>query len=361
MVRPIEISANFPIDVDKPFDGYVYSRINNPNVAALEEKIAKLEEGKFCLAFSSGMSAITTLFWTLLGPNSHVVASDDCYTGTYSFCLGLMKQWGVETTFIDHRNPQNIKNAIKKNTRLVFIETPSNPMLYLCDLFETREIIKNENSARVFPILFAVDNTFATPLLQKPLELGADFVIHSTTKAINGHSTAVGGAIITNNYDWQELLFSNRTILGTIQQPTNAYWTEIGLKTLEVRTARQCETAKMLAEWLEQQSEIEYVLYPGLESFPQKALADKQMKAGGTIISFAVKGNLKTAQKFLKTLKIMTAVSLGAVDSYIEIPYTMSHHDVSLGRIPENLIRFSVGLESFEELKEDLKRGLQTV
>ncbi|MEK7147043.1 MAG: aminotransferase class I/II-fold pyridoxal phosphate-dependent enzyme [Patescibacteria group bacterium] len=364
MIRPLELSTNFELYAYDPFRSYVCSRMNTPNVEALEEKLARLENAQYCLAFNSGMAAITALFLGVLKLGERLIVSEDCYSATYQFCAGFLKDWGVTTNFVDHRDMKNIKNAIKDNTKMIFIETPSNPMLHICDLTETKKIIIKENFQRRLlpPILFAIDNTFATPLLQKPLEIGADFVIHSTTKAINGHSTAVGGAIITKSQHWHEKLLRNRTIIGPIQQPMNAWLTTIGLKTMEVRVTKQCETAMRLAEWLEKQPEIQYVLYPGLKSFPQKELATQQMKAGGTMISFAVKGNLETAKKFLKALeKISVAVSLGSVDSYIEIPYTMSHHDISFGRIPDNLIRFSVGLENFEKLQEDLSRGLQAI
>lgn len=366
MYREYDEKINFPLDIDDPFKGYVYSRISDPKVDELEKKLAKMENVKYCLAFSSGMSAISTLFWTILRPGKHMIISNDCYTSTYKLSFDLLKKWGVKTTLVDHRNPENIIKAIQRNTRLVFIETPSNPMLQICDLEKTADIIKyhNQNILETYqqPVLFAVDNTFATPLLQSPLKLGADLVIHSTTKAINGHSNAVGGAIMTDNQAMYEQLFEYRTTLGPIQQPTNAWLTLNGARTIKERLAKQCETAHRLAEWLEKQTEIDYVLYPALKSFPQKELAEKQMKNAGTMISFAVRGNLETAKNFLRALKkIAVKVSLGSVESYIEIPYTMSHHDIAPGRIPYNLIRLSVGYEDFEELKEDLERGLNAI
>ncbi len=362
VVIPIHLSTTFARkEVEKPTAGYEYSRTSNPTRDALEKRLAILENAKFALAFSSGMAAETVLLLTLLKPGDHVVAFDDLYGGTKRLFKVLKQSSGIDFTYVDAREPLNVKNAIKKNTKLIWVETPTNPLMKLCDIKEISEIAKERN------ILTIVDNTFASPYFQKPLELGADIVVHSTTKYINGHSDSVGGAIMLNNEEIYEKLKFNQNATGAILSPFDSYLVLRGMKTLHVRMKKHEENAKKLAEFLENHPKVSKVYYPGLKSHPQYELAKKQMRGFGGMISFEIDGTLKQAKKFVESLQIFAlAESLGGVESLIELPYLMTHASLTEEErkktgIKENLIRASVGIENTEDLIEDFERAFRAI
>ena len=358
VVIPIHLSTTFARkDVEKPTAGYEYSRTSNPTRDALEKRLAILENAKYALAFSSGMAAETVLLLTLLKPGDHIVAFDDLYGGTKRLFKVLKESSGIDFTYVDARELSNVKNAIKENTKIVWLETPTNPLMKLCDIREISKIARERN------ILTVVDNTFASPYFQKPLELGADIVIHSTTKYINGHSDSVGGAIMLNNEEIYEKLKFNQNATGAILSPFDSYVVLRGIKTLHVRMERHERNAKKIAEYLENHPKVEKVYYPGLPSHPQYELAKKQMKGFGGMLSFEIEGSLKSAKKFVESLEIFAlAESLGGVESLIELPYLMTHASLTEEErrktgIKENLIRVSVGIEDVNDLIEDMERA----
>ncbi|MEO0255429.1 MAG: PLP-dependent aspartate aminotransferase family protein [candidate division WOR-3 bacterium] len=356
VVIPIHLSTTFARkEAEKPTAGYEYSRTGNPTRDSLEKKLAVLENARFALAFSSGMAAESTLLLTLLKSGDHIIAFDDLYGGTKRLFKILSENYNIEVSYVDARFLDNVKRAIKKNTRLIWLESPTNPLMKLCDIKEISKIAKENN------IITVLDNTFLSPVFQKPLELGADIVIHSTTKYINGHSDSVGGAIMLNDEKIYEKLKFNQNAIGAILSPFDSYMVIRGIKTLTLRMLKHEENAKKIAEFLENHSKVEEVYYPGLKSHPQHELALKQMKGFGGMLSFEIKGKLKDAKKFVESLKIFSlAESLGGVESLIEIPYIMTHASLSEEEkkkvgIGENLIRVSVGIEDVEDLIEDLE------
>ncbi len=362
VVVPIHLSTTFArIDAEKPTAGYEYSRTKNPTRDSLEKKLAVLENARFALAFSSGMAAETTLLLTLLKSGDHIIAFDDLYGGTKRLFKILKENFQIDVSYVDARNIDNVKKAIGKKTKLIWLESPTNPLMKLCDIREISEFSRENN------LITVVDNTFLSPVFQKPLELGADIALHSTTKYINGHSDSVGGAIMLNDEKIYEKLKFNQNAMGAILSPFDSYLVMRGIKTLTLRMLKHEENAKRIAEFLENHSKVEKVYYPGLKSHPQHELALKQMKGFGGMLSFEIKGTLKEAKKFVENLKIFfLAESLGGVESLIEIPYIMTHASLSEEEkkkvgIKENLIRVSVGIEDFEDLIEDLETGFSKI
>ena len=358
VMTPIVLASTFAQDGPGAHKGYEYARTGNPTRKTLEACLAALEGAEHGVAFASGCAAMTTLFHTLR-PGDHVVACDDVYGGTFRILDKVMAPMGIETTWVDMTDVANVEGAMRTSTKLVWIETPTNPMLKLVDIAAVSRVAKTR-SARV-----VVDNTFATPVLQRPLELGADVVVHSTTKYINGHSDVVGGVIMTSDGALAERLRFLQNAIGAVPSPFDCFLVLRGVKTLPVRMARHCESATRLARWLEKRPEVEKVIYPGLESHPQRALAGRQMKGPGGMISFVVKGGEAASRALLRTVKIFVcAESLGGVESLIELPAVMTHGSVPaeararLG-ISDGLIRISVGLEAVEDLEADLDRALR--
>lgn len=358
VVVPIHMSSTFARkDVDKPPKGYEYSRTGNPTRHALEKRLAALEEGKYGLAFSSGLGAETTALMSLR-KGSHVVAFDDLYGGTRRL-FNIFREFGVEFSYVDAREPGNVKRGIKANTELVWLESPTNPLLRLCDIEAISEIA-HRKSAKVL-----VDNTFASPYIQRPLELGADIVLHSTTKYIGGHSDVVGGAIITRNDELNEKLKFLQNALGAVPSPFDCFLTLRGTKTLGLRMEKHSENAMAIAEFLEAHKKIRKVHYPGLRSHQQNSLAVRQMRRFGGMVSFELKGGLREAKKFLSSLNLFyLAESLGGVESLIESPALMTHAGIppkerlKIGII-DGLVRVSVGIEDKEDLTEDLEQALK--
>lgn len=362
VVIPIHLSSTFARkELDKPTGGYEYSRTGNPTRNALEKRLAALEDAEFGLAFSSGMAAETVLALTLLNSGDNVVAFDDLYAGTRRLFDIFAKNFKVQFTYVDATSPDNVKNAITQNTKLIWLETPTNPLMKLCDIKTISEIAKEHG------ILVVVDNTFATPYFQKPLNLGADIVVHSTTKFINGHSDSVGGAIMLSNEEIYSRLKFNQNATGAILSPFDSYLVLRGIKTLPVRMEKHNYNAMEIAKYLNSHPKVKKVNYPGLENHPQHELAKKQMTGFGGVLSFEIDGGLKEVKRFLENLRIFSlAESLGGVESLIEHPATMTHAYLpkeereKIG-ITDSLIRISVGLENIDDLLSDLDNAFKCI
>jgi cystathionine gamma-lyase len=358
VMQPIVLASTFAQDGPGKHKGYDYSRSGNPTRVALEQCIAALEGGTHGLAFASGCAAMTTLLHAVVKPGDHVVAGDDLYGGSFRILDKVMKPLGIETTQVDLGRAGALESALRPSTKLIWLETPTNPMLKLVDIAAAAAIAKKRG------IPLAVDNTFATPCLQRPLELGADVVVHSTTKYLNGHSDVVGGALVTSNDAIATPVRFLQNAMGAIPSPFDCYMVLRGLKTLHLRVERAVRSGRALATWLEAHPQVEKVFYPGLPSHPQHALAEKQMRGPGGMISFVVKGGLPAARALLETVEIFVcAESLGGVESLIELPAVMTHGSIpaeqraALG-ISDGLIRLSCGVEAEEDLRADLEAAL---
>lgn len=338
------------------FKGYEYSRTGNPTRTALQDNLASLEDGKYGLAFSSGMAAIDTVF-RLLKSGDHILCGNDVYGGTYRLLEKEFSKFGIEFDFVDMSDTNAIDGAIKSNTKLVLLETPTNPMLNITDLKLVFEIIKSHPNQ---PIL-AVDNTFATPYLQQPLTYGADLVIHSTTKYLGGHSDAVGGAVITSDEEiFQQLSFMQNAI-GAVPGPMDCFLILRGIKTLALRMDRHAENAFAAANYLSDHNKVKKVLYPFHEDHPHYEIAKKQMRNGGGMISFIVKGGVESATAVVENTKIFSlAESLGGVESLIELPAGMTHMSTLHSDFPvgDDLVRLSVGIEHIDDIISDLAQAL---
>jgi cystathionine beta-lyase/cystathionine gamma-synthase len=357
VMPPIHLSTTYAQAGPGEHKGFEYSRTDNPTRRTMEACLAALEGASHGIAFASGCAAATTLFHTL-DPGDHIVACDDVYGGTFRILDKVMKPMGIETSWVDLTDLDNLGPAIRDETKLLFIETPTNPMLKLVDIEGAAKIAKGRGVTTV------VDNTFATPMNQRPLELGADVVLHSMTKYLNGHSDVVGGVLCTSDDALNERLRFLQNSIGAVPAPFDCFMVLRGVKTLPVRMERHAKSAAELAAWLEGQSAVEKVYYPGLESHPQHALCQRQMSTPGGMISFVVRGGLPAAQRLLASVRIFVcAESLGGVESLIEHPAIMTHGSVppdnrqKLG-IVDGLIRISVGLEALEDLREDLAAAL---
>jgi cystathionine gamma-synthase/cystathionine gamma-lyase len=338
--------------------GYEYARTGNPTRTALEECLAALESGKYGLCFSSGLGATNTVM-NLLSSGDHVVVGEDVYGGTYRIFDKVYKRYGVEFTFVDSTDVRNTEKAIKPNTKMIWLETPTNPLLRLADLEA------HVSLARAKKLISVVDNTFASPYFQRPLELGVDVVVHSTTKYLGGHSDVVGGAVITSRDDLYETLKFHQNAVGATPGPMDCWLVLRGLKTLAVRCREHQKNAMAIAEWLEKHDAIEKVYYPGLASHPQHELAKKQMHGFGGMVSVVVKGGAENAKKMLDGTKLFAlAESLGGVESLIGHPATMTHGSIPKAEreargITDGLVRLSVGIEDVDDLIADLSNALK--
>ncbi len=353
----IHLSTTYVQDGPGKHKGFEYSRTNNPTRDTMERCLAALEGANHGIGFGSGCAAMTTLFQTL-APGDHIVASDDVYGGTFRILDKVMAPLGIDTSWVDLSNIDQLKGALRPKTKLVWVETPTNPLLKLVDIEAVVSAVAGKG------IMVGVDNTFATPCLQRPLELGADLVLHSTTKYLNGHSDVVGGVIMTSDDDLHERLRFLQNAVGAVPAPFDCFMVLRGVKTLPVRMDRHCHSAGQIAAWLEAEKGVERVIYPGLASHPQHALCKRQMRAPGGMISFVIAGGLPAAERFLASVEIFAcAESLGGVESLIEHPAIMTHGSVpvdvrnKLG-ISDGLIRISVGLEAEEDLRADLTGAL---
>ncbi|HEX7060340.1 MAG TPA: cystathionine gamma-synthase [Woeseiaceae bacterium] len=358
IMQPIYATSTYVQESPGVHRGYEYSRTHNPTRRALERCIADLESGRHGFAFASGMAATGTLL-ELLDSGDHVVAMDDIYGGTTRLFERVRRRSaGLDFTFADLSDLKNLESALRDGTRMIWVESPSNPLLKLVDLAGVVRI------ARERGILVVADNTFATPYLQRPLEAGCDIVMHSVTKFLNGHSDMVGGIAVTNDDALAEKLAFLQNSVGSVLGPFDAFLALRGLKTLDVRMERHCRNAQAVAEWLARDARVERVVYPGLETHPQHALARAQMAGFGGIVTFFIAGGLERARAFLERCRVFAlAESLGGVESLVDHPAIMTHASVpaekraALG-IDDALIRLSVGLEDLDDLLADLDQAL---
>jgi len=364
VVPPISLATTFQQPYPAKPVKYEYSRSGNPTRDAVEDALASLENGKYGLAFCSGLAAINTIFFHQLKAGDNMICADDVYGGTGRLFRAAAKRQNSTVDFVDISNVDTIVSSIKPETKLVWLETPTNPTLRLCDLEQT---VKSIRAMGRSDILICVDNTFMTPVFQRPLDLGADLSIYSLTKYINGHSDVVMGAIVTNNEELYEGLKFLQNAIGGVPSPFDCFLVNRGLKTLALRMEKHQANAFKIAQYLESHPKIEKVLYPGLKSHPQYELSIKQCSGFSGMLSIYVKGTPEQAVKLTQSCKLFTlAESLGAVESLIEIPSLMTHASVpaelraKLG-ITDNLVRISIGIEDADDLIADLEAGLKLI
>ncbi len=361
VMTPIYATSTYAQESPGKHKGFEYSRTQNPTRFAYERCIANLESGERGFAFASGMAAIATIL-ELFSPGDHIVACDDLYGGTYRLFENVKKQSsGLDFSLVDFTDINKVADAIKSQTKLIWVETPTNPMLKIIDLEKIAALAKKHN------IISVVDNTFATPIIQRPLELGFDFVMHSATKYLNGHSDMVGGVIVAQGSELCEKLAYLQNAVGAIASPFDSFLALRGLKTLSIRMQRHCSNADEIANWLARHPKVETVFYPGLESHPQHQLAKKQMKLFGGMISVVLKANLAETIQFLERCELFTlAESLGGVESSIEHPAIMTHASIpkqkrELLGIKDSFIRLSVGIEAVGDLRRDLENAFAKI
>jgi cystathionine beta-lyase/cystathionine gamma-synthase len=356
VMTPVYFTSTYMQDgIGRPRQGYEYSRTLNPTRKALQDCLAELESGSWGLAFASGMAATDTVL-RMLSSGDHVVAGNDVYGGTFRLFDKILRRFGLDFTFADTTDPENLAEALTPSTRIVWLETPTNPLLAVTDIQATAEIVK----AHPNKPLLVVDNTFATPYLQRPLELGADLVVHSMTKYLGGHSDVVGGAIIGKDKELGEKLAYLQNAIGGIQGPMDSFLILRGIKTLPIRMDRHALNAGKIVEFLEQQKDVERLIYPFHESHPQVQIAKRQMRNGGGMISFVMKAGREAAIRVAESTKIFTlAESLGGVESLIEVPAAMTHLSVagSALEVDPGLVRLSVGIENVDDLLADLEQA----
>ncbi|MGL5750546.1 MAG: methionine gamma-lyase [Paraclostridium sp.] len=341
-------------------DGYIYTRLGNPTNTQVEEKLAILEGAEACMSTASGIGAISSTLWTALKAGDHIVADKTLYGCTFALLNHGLPRYGIEVTFVDASNLEEVKTAIQDNTRVVYIESPTNPDLKLVNIKEICNI-----AHEIKDCLVIVDNTFATPYIQRPIELGADVIIHSATKYLNGHGDVIAGFVVGKKEFIDEVrLFGVKDMTGAVLGPFDAYLIQRGMKTLQIRMDKHTKNAMEVAKFLELHEKISKVIYPGLESFPQYELAKTQMDMPGGMISFEVRGGLEAGKKLLNSLELCKiAVSLGDCETLIEHPASMTHspytpEEREKAGISEGLIRISIGLEDAKDIIDDLKQGL---
>jgi cystathionine beta-lyase len=358
VMPPIYQTSTYAQSTPGGHKGYEYSRTHNPTRNALEKSFASIEDGKFGLAFSSGMAAIDAII-KLLNPGDEVISTNDLYGGTYRLFTKVYERFGVKFHFIGMENSKDIESYISDRTKLIWVETPTNPMLNIIDIVETAKIAKKHD------VLLAVDNTFATPYLQQPLNLGADIVMHSATKYLGGHSDVVMGALVVNDKDLAENLSFLQNASGAVCGPQDSFLMLRGIKTLHLRMQRHCENGKAVAEFLADHPKIEKVYWPGFKNHPNHDIAQSQMNDFGGMLSFTTKGNnFQEAIKIVERLKLFTlAESLGGVESLSGHPASMTHASIPKEErektgVVDSLIRLSVGIEDEEDLINDLKQAL---
>ena len=340
-------------------DGYIYTRMLNPTVQAMENAIAELEGGYKGLGCGSGMAAIHTVFAALLQAGDHVICSEAVYGPTSTLLRTVLSKFGVETTFVNTDKLEETKAAVKPNTKVIYVETPGNPTLAITDIEETARIAHKIGAKLV------VDNTFMSPALQRPLEFGADIVLHSLTKFLNGHADIVGGIIVVKDEDTYKHFRKILNQIGGVIDPFNSFLVHRGLKTLSLRMERHSESGQKIAEWLEAHPKIEWVKYPGLKSHPQYEIAQKQHKAQGGMISFELKGGYSAGENFMNSVNLcQLAVSLGGVETLVQHPASMTH--ATMGKdareeagITDGLVRLSVGIEFVDDIISDLQKALE--
>ena len=361
VVSPIHLSTTFARrDPEVPTKGYEYTRTSNPTRDALEKKLASLEEGRFGLAFASGLAAETSLLLALLKKGDTILASDDLYGGTRRIFESVIKKFGVDFRTVDFTSTSSFETEAR-SSRIIWVETPSNPLLKIIDIAKLSKMAHENGS------LLVVDNTFATPFFQNPLKFGSDVVVHSTTKYISGHSDTLGGGIVTNDDELFEKLKFHQNAVGAVLSPFDSYMTMRGIKTLSVRMKEHEKNAMRIAEYLLEKKKVKKVYYPGLKDHFNHEVAKSQMKGFGGIVSFAIDLDREGIRRFLSNLKyIALGESLGGVESLIEVPSLMTHASVprevreQMG-IMDNLVRFSVGIEDVDDLIEDLENAFGAI
>ncbi|NLY53956.1 MAG: methionine gamma-lyase, partial [Firmicutes bacterium] len=363
LVTPIHQASTFVFDSAEQGgrrfaleeDGYIYTRLGNPNSTELEAKIALLEGTEAAMSTSSGMGAITSALWTALKAGDHVIAAETLYGCTFAFLNHGLRRYGVEVSFVDMKDPDNVRRALRPNTKVVYLESPANPTMDIADIEAISQIAHTQEGCLVF-----VDNTYCTPYLQRPCELGADVVVHSATKYLNGHGDVIAGIVAgKKEFIDQVRLFGVKDMTGSVLSPFDAFLICRGLKTLAIRMEKHCANAQRVAEFLEQHPAVEKIYYPGLKSFPQYELAKKQMKLPGAMIAFEVRGGVEAGKRLMNNVQLCTlAVSLGDTETLIQHPASMTHspytkEEREAAGISDGLVRLSVGLEDVEDIIAD--------
>ena len=358
VMPPIYQTSTYSQDTPGGHKGFEYSRSGNPTRTALENSLASIENGKYGLAFGSGLATIDAVL-KLLKPGDEVVSTNDLYGGSYRLFTSIFKDFGIKFNFIGMQNAADIEQHITENTKLIWVETPTNPMMNIIDIEAAAKIAKKHN------VLLGVDNTFATPYLQQPLDLGADLVMHSATKYLGGHSDVVMGALVVKDKELADKLYFIQNASGAVAGPQDSFLVLRGIKTLHLRVQRHCENGKAVAEYLNNHPKVDKVYWPGLENHPNHDIAKKQMKDFGGMVSFTTKGNeLEDAVSFVEKLNVFTlAESLGGVESLAGHPASMTHASIPKEErektgVVDSLIRLSVGIEDEEDLINDLKQAL---
>lgn len=360
IVPPIYQSATYVLDEVGKDKGYDYTRASNPTREILENNLASLDGGKYGICFSSGMAAVDSVM-KILQSDDHVICSDDVYGGVSRLYNNIMVNYNISFTYVNSSNPQEVEDAIQDNTKLIWIETPTNPLLKVTDLDAVGKIAKKHE------ILYGVDSTFSTPALLRPLEYGADIVMHSTTKYLSGHNQIIGGVLITNDEELSEKFKFIQKSAGAVPSPFDCWLTLLGIKTLSVRMQRHCENAQAIAQFLEDHPQVERVTYPGLPSHPQYEIAKAQMEGYSGMISMELNGGIPSGILLMNNLKLCSlAESLGAVETMITHPATMTHADVPkderLARgLTDGLVRISVGIEDKQDIIDDLDKALKHI
>ena len=358
IVPPIYQTATYVLPEIGRDLGFDYTRSANPTREILENNLAGIEGGKFGTCFASGMSAVDSVL-KLLKKGEHIVCSDDVYGGVSRHFNNILVNYGLSFTYVDSSNPENVENAITSVTKLLWVETPTNPLLKVTDLNAMSQIAKNHG------ILFGVDSTFATPVFLRPFEFGADIVMHSTTKYISGHNQIIGGIIITNDKEIHEQMKYVQKTIGAVPSPFDCWLTLLGVKTLHLRMERHASNAHAVAEFLESHPQVEKITYPGLPSHPQYLIAKEQMDGFSGMISFELKDGIPAGKTLMNSVKLCSlAESLGAVETMITHPATMTHVDVPEEErhargLTDGLVRISVGIEDVDDIIDDLKQALE--
>ena len=344
-------------------DGYIYSRLGNPTNTGVEGKIANLENAEAAMSTASGIGAITSAIWVLVEQGDHIVAAKTLYGCTFAFLSHGISKFGVEVTFVDTTDPEEVRKAMRDNTKIVYLESPANPNMNISDITAISKIAHETEGCKVI-----VDSTYCTPYIQRPLDLGADIVVHSATKYLNGHGDVIAGFVVGDKeYIDQVRLVGVKDMTGASLSPFDAYLINRGMKTLDLRMDRHCSNAQKVAEFLEAHPVVENIMYPGLKSFPQYELAQRQMDLPGAMIAFEVKGGLEAGRKLMNTVELCTlAVSLGDTETLIQHPASMTHspyteEERAESGIAEGLVRLSIGLENAEDIIADLKQALDAL
>ena len=360
IVPPIYQSATYVLEEVGKDKGYDYTRASNPTREVLENNLAALDGGKYGICYASGMAAVDSMM-KLFTSGDHIICSDDVYGGVSRLYNNLLVNYDLSFTYVNSSNPQEVEEAIQENTKLIWIETPTNPLLKVTDLYAVGKIAKKHG------ILYGVDSTFSTPALLRPLEFGADITMHSTTKYLSGHNQIIGGVLITNNEELSEKFKFIQKTVGAVPSPFDCWLTLLGIKTLSLRMNRHCENAQAIGEFLESHPKVERVTYPGLPSHPQHDIAKEQMEGYSGMISMELKGGIPAGIALMNNLELCSlAESLGAVETMITHPATMTHADVPkeerLARgLTDGLVRLSVGIEDKDDIIGDLKQALEKV